>query len=94
MELLGKVKSYKAGDRPEVPSQEELVKADNYLYVSAILDALMTIYDDVKSRLVVPGSGLKKRMVGHVYAWPEYLKDAQARGVLSDWTLVQLDKSK
>ncbi|KAK8850864.1 hypothetical protein PGQ11_013343 [Apiospora arundinis] len=94
MELLAKVESYKAGDRPEVPSQEELVKVDNYLYVSAIFDALMTIYDDVKSRSVVPGSGLKKRMVGHVYAWPEYLKDAQASGVLSDWTLVQLDKSK
>ncbi|KAK7983238.1 hypothetical protein PG989_010640 [Apiospora arundinis] len=54
----------------------------------------MTIYDDGKSRSVVPGNGLKKRMVGHVYAWPEYLKDAQARGVLSDWTIVQLDKSK
>ncbi|KAK8075703.1 hypothetical protein PG997_010366 [Apiospora hydei] len=94
----------RSGPQPEEPHQSERTMADVYKYGSAILAALNTVYDDKVpgKNEVIEGTGIKKRVVGKVYAAPEYrvigtkgaIAEPEARGFLNDWALVKLDKNK
>ncbi|KAK8016964.1 hypothetical protein PG993_015153 [Apiospora rasikravindrae] len=94
----------RSGPQPDEPHQSERAMTDVYEYGSAILAALDAVYDDrvPEKNEVIADTGIKKRVVGKVYAAPEYrvigakgvITEAEARGFLNDWALVKLDKNK
>ncbi|KAK7913974.1 hypothetical protein PG985_011677 [Apiospora marii] len=95
----------RSGPQPQEPLQPERARANVYKYMSSIHTALDTIYDDKppgKDNEIIRGSGLKKRLIGNVYAAPEYevvgtngvISDPKSRGFLNDWALVKLNKEK
>ncbi|KAK8121704.1 hypothetical protein PG984_010374 [Apiospora sp. TS-2023a] len=83
----------RSGPQPQEPSQRERTEEEVYKYLTAIRTALDTVSDDKvpgKDGDVIPGTGLKKRLVGNVYVTP----GTNSRGLMDDWALVRLDKEK
>ncbi|KAK8136197.1 hypothetical protein PG984_004137 [Apiospora sp. TS-2023a] len=108
-DALEKVKRYddwrqsSSGSEPEEPTPEERKTVATLKYLNDIVDAVTTVYEDKDSTgQIKPGSGLLKRVIGSIFAAPEYevcnsqgpIQSPELVGFLNDWCLIKLDGTR
>ncbi|KAK8012801.1 hypothetical protein PG991_010176 [Apiospora marii] len=106
---LAKVKTYDdwhqspSGSKPEEPTPEERKTVATLKYLEEIVAAVSTVYEERdRSGQTIPLSGLSKRVIGIIFAAPEFqvcnsqgpVSSPEFIGYLNDWVLLKLDGTR